>query len=152
MLYVEGTADRTLAWKLGVDKGEITGANGKGRVLRQLVRQPNYRGLVDEDPFSPQPNLLNRFVEIGTDESRRLGLRVYRLGQRGNTLIMLCPRLEDWLIQTTRDVGLMLDGYGLPTNAKSSTTSLMTNSPNLNVSSTTCSPPAPPASNAYKPC
>ena len=43
----------------------------------------------------------------------RLGLRIYRHGERGNTLIVLCPKLEDWLIAAAREVGLTLDDYGL---------------------------------------
>ena len=120
MLYVEGTADRTLAWKLGVNQRQIIWANGKGGVLRQVVRQQNCRGLVDEDPTSPsQPNLLSRFVEVGTDELRRLGFRLYQQGEGGSALVMLCPKLEDWLIVAARDSRLRLDNrrYALPTNA-----------------------------------
>lgn len=43
----------------------------------------------------------------------RLGLRLYRHGERGNTLIVLCPKLEDWLIAASHGVGLTLNDYGL---------------------------------------
>lgn len=119
MLFVEGTADRTLAWKLGVERGQIIWANGKGGVLTQLVRRRHCHGLVDEDPGTPQPSLLNRMAEITTDELRRLGLRIYRHGDRGNTLIVLCPKLEDWLIEAAQGVGVRMDDrrYALYTNA-----------------------------------
>ena len=117
MLYVEGVADRILATKLGVPGTEIIRANDKGGVLRQLTRQQDCKGLVDEDPDSAQPNLLNRFGEVGTYGFRQLGLRVYQHGQRGNTLVALCPKLEDWLIRAARDAGRTLDAYGLPNHA-----------------------------------
>ena len=119
MLYVEGRADRILARKLGVPRREIGDGEDKGGVLRRLLQQRDCTGLVDEDPRSPQPSLLNRMAEITPGDMRPLGLRVFRHGDRGNTLIVLCPKLEDWLIEAVEDVGLRLDDrqYGLPTNA-----------------------------------
>lgn len=113
MLYVEGRADRVLARRLGVSRREIEDGKGKGGVLRRLIQGQNCRGLVDEDPGFPIPTLMNRFVEASADDLMRLGLRIYRHGERGNTLIVLCPKLEDWLIAAAREVGLTLDDYGL---------------------------------------
>ena len=62
---------------------------------------------------------MNRLAEAGGVDLTGLGLRLYRHGERGNTLIVLCPRLEDWLTAAARDAGLRLDNrrYGLPVNA-----------------------------------
>ena len=114
MLYVEGRADRVLARRLGVSRREIEDGKGKGGVLRQLIQGQNCQGLVDEDLGFPMPALMNRFVEASADNLMRLGLRLYRHGEKGNTLIVLCPKLEDWLIAAAREVGLTLDDYGLP--------------------------------------
>ena len=119
MLYVEGRADRVLAQRLGVPRREIGDGKGKGGVLRQLVQGRNCQGLVDEDPGIPPPTLMNRLAEAGGADLTGLGMRLYRHGERGNTLIVLCPKLEDWLTAAARDAGLRLDNrrYGLPVNA-----------------------------------
>ncbi len=117
MLYVEGRADRVLARRLGVSRREIEDGKGKGGVLRYLVQGRNCQGLVDEDPGLPMLTLMNRFVEASADDLMRLELRLYRHGERANTLIVLCPKLEDWLIAAAREVGLTVDDYGLPASA-----------------------------------
>ena len=121
MLYVEGRADAVLARRLGVPRREIADGEDKGGVLKRLLQQRDCTGLVDEDPRSPQPGLLNRTAEVTTDDLRRLGLRLYRHGERGNTLIMLCPKLEDWLIEAARLANLRVNDrrYALPTESNS---------------------------------
>ena len=55
-------------------------------------------------------------AEVATDDLAPLGLRLYRHGERGNTLIVLCPKLEDWIIAAVRDAVLSIEDYGLPSN------------------------------------
>ena len=120
MLYVEGRADRVLGRRLGVPGREIGNGEDKGGVLRLLLQQRDCNGLVDEDPTVRPPGLMDRFVEVSTDDLAGLGLRLYRHGERGSTLVVLCPRLEEWIIAAARDAGLRLDNrrYALPADAE----------------------------------
>ena len=116
MLYVEGKADEILVWKLGVARRQTKRGKDKGGVLRLLVRERNCQGLVDDDPASTPPRLLDLMAEVTTHDLGSLGLRLYRHGERGNTLIVLCPKLEDWIVASARNAGLSLEGYGLPSS------------------------------------
>jgi len=90
-------------------------AGGKTRVLRKLTR--NYRdskGIIDEDPHSTQPPDIRRFREI--EYSKNNNLRILHHAQRNNRLIVLCPRLEEWIIQAAREVNIDLRRYELPTH------------------------------------
>ncbi len=121
MLYVEGKADRVLARKLGIPGRDIGDGEDKGGVLRRVAQQEGSMGLVDEDPGSPQSSLLNRMEEVTTDDLRQLGLRVYQHGPTGNKVVVLCPRLEEWLIRSAGDAGLDLShpSYNLPNSSSS---------------------------------
>jgi len=42
------------------------------------------------------------------------GIRILRDENRGNVLLILCPRLEEWIIEAARKSGVGLEDYGLP--------------------------------------
>jgi len=69
------------------------------------------KGLIDEDPQSPQPPLLRRFKLLSDERSARL--KIYE-DKNGNRIIMLSPNLEEWIIGSAREIGLKLKSYGLP--------------------------------------
>lgn len=116
MIYVEGKADEALVIGLGLTRQEVSRELNKDEVLKQLARQTDCRGMVDEDPNSPQPIQLSRMIVAV--EYDQLGLRVYDDTARHNRVILLRPRLEEWLLRAAGDAGLDVGGrrYNLPSS------------------------------------
>lgn len=116
MLYVEGKADEVLVIGLGLPRGEVSRELNKDEVLKQLDRQSHCLGMVDEDPNSPQPIQLSRMI-VAADYDL-LGLRALEHRAQNNRVILLRPRLEEWLLRAAGDAGLAVGGrrYNLPSS------------------------------------
>jgi len=111
MICVECKADRLLVEKIArVGKKDIIHEGGKSRVLRLLQRQGNLIGLVDEDPGATQPRVLKQYTLANRLSSS--GIKVLKRGE--STLIVLCPRLEEWIIEAARECGLNMADFRLP--------------------------------------
>ena len=116
MFVVECNADVALVETLtSPSRRNIKHAGCKSMVIRKLMRtHENSIGIIDQDPYSIQPKDIERFNEIEYSEKNQL--RILYHSQRNNNLIILCPRLEEWIIDATREVGLDLNRYNLPNN------------------------------------
>lgn len=80
--------------------GSIIHARGKPNVLKNLERCNNCLGLIDEDPISNQlPRLRGVKLEpVGYD---------VKVGKyKGNIIVVLCPRLEEWVANVARNTGI----------------------------------------------
>lgn len=84
--------------------------SNKPEVLKYLVKSPDARGLIDEDPLSIQPPLMRELKEI--DYLEHLGLRRSKF-PNGNAVIVLCPRLEEWTLGTCRELNVRPESYNL---------------------------------------
>ena len=116
-VYVECHTDYYLFKKISsLSEGlpvKVIHIPGKGDVINR-VRDDEFSsiGIVDEDPGSAQHNdFLNNYTLIKD-------LSTFRIYQRkGDTcrkyLILICPKLEDWLITLTDEEGIKLEDYGL---------------------------------------
>lgn len=109
MLLVECTPDETIARKLGCHRRACLHLNDKGRVCRRMQRLMAIKGLVDEDPGAAQPGYINSLV-VSSDEHDICCLDDR---PRQNRLIILRPRLEEWLIRTSYAAGVAMDEFGL---------------------------------------
>jgi len=90
-------------------------AGGKTIVIRNLMRTyENSVGMIDEDPGSIQPNDLQRFTE--TNRLQREQIRIRHHNQRNNRLIVLCPKLEEWILGACTEAGIDIRDYNLPNN------------------------------------
>jgi len=117
MIYVECYPDTVLVRTLtGLGPREIGHEGGKSKVVNRVSKGSNTTGLVDEDPLQVQPPYLLR-METLRDEAGR-GLRLLRDSARGNHIVVLCPRLEDWVVRAAREEGVNLDDYSLPGDAR----------------------------------
>ena len=118
MLYVECLPDETLVRRLtGLPKREIIHQlKGKYEVLEMLATRTNSIAMVDEDPDSNQPRYLERMRVQEDYPSEGLQLRVD--DGRVNRVVVLNPRLEEWLVETAHRVGISLvePRYNLPDN------------------------------------
>lgn len=113
-LYLECIPDEALAMCLGVARKRITHQNDKGRVCNRLEKSRDAVGMIDEDPQSAQPAYLKKL------EKKESKHRVIILEEidKNNRVIIICPRLEEWLLQTSREASVDLKQFGLPDNAK----------------------------------
>jgi hypothetical protein len=69
--------------------------------------------MVDEDPGKVQPKDMGNYRQTDSAEGLHLLIRQGRGGQR---LVVICPKLEDWLIARAKSSGIQLEDYGLPSD------------------------------------
>lgn len=114
MIYLECKADRALVQSLtGWPRREVRHENkGKGEVCNQLRKNGKCIGLVDEDPGSTQPKYLGALQTVKDlpDE----GLRLLHDVARDNAVVVLCPRLEEWVLAAAKQAQVSLKDYKLP--------------------------------------
>jgi len=116
VLFVECKPDYSLATLMSSKKVEHAG--NKSGVLRKLVRGsgvPNFEnsmGMIDEDPQSSQNPDLRQFTELERLNKARIKVLHYRW--LNNSLVVLCPRLEEWIIAAAREAQIYLRDYDLP--------------------------------------
>ena len=87
---------------------------GKSGVCKQLGESRNCKGMVDQDPLSAQHPMEKQGQQI-TDYSHH-HINLIRFPDQQNDLIILCPKLEDWFIDTARIEGIDLESQGLPSD------------------------------------
>lgn len=110
MIYLECYADKTLVVALDIPKKEIRHSHGKGNVCKSLLKNGKSKGLVDEDPFSTQPSYLGK-LEIKLNEE---DIKLLYDESAQNHLVVLCPRLEDWILKAAKEAGVNVEDYNLP--------------------------------------
>jgi len=114
-IAVECYPDEVVLCALGVPRKQLLHEARKGEVFNWLKKTPGGVGMVDEDPDSAQPRDLGNYQQKEASEGLRL---LARRGNSGQKLIMVCPRLEEWLIQRAVICGINPRGYYLPRTAK----------------------------------
>lgn len=94
----------------------IVHAGGKSQVLKKLIRKyTDSVGMIDQDPYSPQPrNFLQRFRQVHYLRGDKI--KILHHNRRNNRLIILCPRLEEWIVEAAREANIRLSTYNLPNN------------------------------------
>lgn len=112
MIYLECNPDELLCKKLGIPKKFTKHHNDKGRIVRYLIRQNHHLGLVDEDPGAGKPSAMDKFKE---EEAIKFGIRQY-IDLNKNKLIVVCPRLEGWLIDVCKKNKVDIAKFNLPVN------------------------------------
>lgn len=115
MHIVECDADVAFVSELAsISERRIMHTNGKHSVLRRLIfKDTNSIGMVDQDPLRTQPKkFLQRFTEVSYSADDKLKIR--SLPRRHNHLIILCPRLEEWILEASRRAGIDVQRYNLP--------------------------------------
>ena len=114
MIFVECNADKTLLTSLGIQSQEICHVFSKGNVCNRLRKNKNCLGLVDEDPGSGQPQYMSELKLVSHDNA----IKVLNDKNNQNKIIVLCPRLEDWIVDAAKEAEVDLANYHLPSNGK----------------------------------
>ena len=117
MIYVECKPDGVLVRQVtGLPNRQVVHEiQGKSAVFKRLMRGRYLVGMVDEDPGATQPPYMKQLSL--SREITHLGLKLYLDRSRNNRVIVLCPRLEEWLLRAVRDTGLDIETYRLPRRA-----------------------------------
>ncbi len=119
MIYVECLPDTTLAKSLSGGM-TVEHLHGKSRVCNKLMDNTNSKGMVDQDEKTQTHPYIKELIATGTiNDLQNDEIIVYIDIIRHNTLVMLKPRLEEWIIKTTRIAGInMMNSYHLPDTAE----------------------------------
>ncbi len=110
MIFVECESDKVLLKALGIPSKEVKHAYGKGNICNKLERSRNFKGLVDEDPYSIQPSYM-RNLQLHLNEN---DIKVLYNETNQNTLNLLCPNLEKWFLKAVKEENVDIKKYGLP--------------------------------------
>jgi hypothetical protein len=110
-VFVECYPDTSLLRALGVSKKQLRHERCKGEVVKRVRKFDRATGLVDEDPTSAQPRDLDNYKQAQAAEELRL---LTHRDDNNKRLIIICPRLEDWLISRAKSSGIQPEDYGLP--------------------------------------
>ena len=118
-IYVECYPDKVLvdviAERLRFSKKNIDHRSGKARICKILEKYDNCIALLDEDPYSAQPPYLKRI--LAKSDSKVLdeyGIKVVIDANKNNRIVLLCPRLEEWIIKSTKFVFVILTFQMMP--------------------------------------
>jgi hypothetical protein len=114
MIYVECKPDRVLVTTLGIPGTEIQHESNKVKVCKRLEKSLNCIGLVDEDPSSVQPTYIKRLEE----KFHVHNIKLLYDKETKNNLIVLCPRLEVWILEAAQGARINLGNYDLPNSAE----------------------------------
>jgi len=113
-LYLECKPDQALVKSLGIVSADIEHCNDKGRVCNKLNNHLKVKGLIDEDLGSAQPTYLKNLVLI----ENKYNIQYFSDSQKNNILLILQPRLEEWIINISKTSGINIKSFGLPDNPK----------------------------------
>ena len=115
MIAVECFPDELLVRSLGIPVAKVRHSRGSGNVLNDLLHGHAALGMIDEDPGKTRPADISRFVE----QERQGSVVLMTSGKvAGGRLVMICPRLEEWLLARAKAAGVNPGDYGLPDTTK----------------------------------
>jgi hypothetical protein len=112
-LFVECKADETLVLALGATRQQVEHAANRAGVCAQLARREGVIGMVDEDPDSAPQSYMKSLLQ----ESWEHGVRVLTDKERGNRVVVLSPRLEEWLVESAKSAGLKMTDFGFESDS-----------------------------------
>jgi hypothetical protein len=109
MIYVECNTDRILIYVLtNKTPNAVEHCAGKGGVLEKLEYFRSSIGVIDEDPEAQQDSRIRNFNFTGS----KFSLEIYENKDKNNKLIVLCPRLEDWILEIVKEEDINLNNFG----------------------------------------
>jgi hypothetical protein len=112
-VLVECNADEMVLRNLGVSRKQLLHFGGKYELVKKLKERVHDIGMVDEDPGKNQPQDMGSYRIMDSAEGLQL---LARQGSGGQRLVVVCPKLEDWLIDRAKSSGIRPEDYGLPTD------------------------------------
>ncbi len=112
-IIVECKPDEAFIRALGFSAKQVLHQPNKGEVINYLRKNPGSIGVVDEDPGTAAPNYLGTFTNKGSNNHQ---LELLENKQDGNLIILVKPRLENWIMNHLAVMGFRSSDYFLPDN------------------------------------
>jgi hypothetical protein len=110
-VLVECDADEAVLRALGLPRKQLLHFGGKYELVKKLKDRAHDVGMVDEDPGKVQPKDMGNYLKAESAEGLHL---LIRQGSGGQRLVIVCPKLEDWLLDRAKSSGIRPEDYGLP--------------------------------------
>jgi len=117
MIYVECKPDAHLVQTLsGLGKKKVRHESNKSEICKRLEKEREVAALIDEDPQSPKESYL-RTLETNPKLLRisKYHLKIFA-DKKDNTVIVLSPRLEGWILKIARANKVDPKNFDLPDN------------------------------------
>lgn len=112
-VYYECDNDGALLDIFSIPKKEKEHSHSKGNVCKKVSKNIYSCGLVDEDPKTPQPKYISN---LGNPVHFKHNIKIFTDVANNNKIIMLLPRLEEWLYSTAKINNIKPSDFGLPSN------------------------------------
>ena len=111
-IFVECNADEPLVRVLtGFNENIIKHSFNKNKVIKRIRGNPKTIALVDEDPNEADHPFLLSMIEQKEKSKHNI---IFREAENGSISIILCPRLENWIIKIANDGDKDLEKFNLP--------------------------------------
>jgi hypothetical protein len=110
VILVECNPDEYILTALAIPKSSIRHETGKGEILQKIKRGKANKALIDQDPNSNQPGELLNYVIVEENEYTAL----LKDRDRQNSVVMVKPRLEEWLLQRAKANRIDPANFDLP--------------------------------------
>lgn len=112
-IVVECNPDEALVKKLGYTRKMVTHQSSRGEVINYLQKNPSAIGIVDDDPGAAKPTYFSKF---SLDSNEQLGIESYSIAKVGTRLIVIKPRLEEWVLKHANALKIDLKQHSIPDN------------------------------------
>jgi hypothetical protein len=113
MILIECNNDEELVKQLGFKNKQYKHELNKGEVVKRLRKESSISiGIVDEDQEANQPGDMRFYQTINTIGSIKLMKK-----DAIRFLIVISPRLEEWIYRLARRNKIIPEDYGLPKDA-----------------------------------
>lgn len=117
-IILECKPDEEFIRALGFSRKQIIHQPNKGAVINFLRKNPGLVcvGIMDEDPGTTQPKHLNEFV-INHKLSEH-NFSVFESKRTNHIIIMIRPRLEDWILNVAKISEVIPGEFSLPNDPR----------------------------------
>ena len=112
-VLVECNADEAVVRALGLPRKQLLHFGGKYELVKELKERAHDVGMVDEDPGRIQPQDMGSYRQTDSGEGLHL---LTRQGKGRQRPVVICPKMEDWLIERAESSGVRPENHGLPSD------------------------------------
>ena len=111
MIYLECYADEALVKSFGIPSKRIKHAFSKGEVCNMLRKANDAVGIVDEDPTAGKSMYEKQMLQYIVHEDDKL---IFCEDSKScNRLILIRPRLEEFILRIVKENGFNMESYRL---------------------------------------
>lgn len=113
IIHVECIPDEALLRKLGYTRKQVLHHGGKSKVFNYLSNNERQWAMVDEDPGASR----HPYEEKLTFKEEKYKIKYFSDRRRNNIVLVLRPKLEDWILDICSKECIDLKQFGLPTKS-----------------------------------